>query len=84
MITTTNAGKKFAGVRPTPLLKPVFAPFSFMPYNLPYPARCYWERLREQLGNMMETHILGTSQGTTWEHDGNTYIGNVSGNNLGT
>jgi hypothetical protein len=38
MIPTTNAGKKFAGVRPTPLL------------------RCYWERLREQLGNMMETH----------------------------
>jgi len=27
--------------------------------------RCYWERLREQLGN------LGTLKGTCWEHVGN-------------
>jgi len=28
IIPTTNAGKKFAGVIHTPLLKPVFTPFS--------------------------------------------------------
>jgi len=56
IIPTTNAGgKKFAGVIPTPLLKPVFTPFSFIP-----PLAV----------------LLGTSQGTTWEQDGNTYIGN--------
>ncbi len=29
-----------------------------------WPARCYWERLREQLGNSMETHTLGTRKQT--------------------
>jgi hypothetical protein len=71
MIPTTNAGKKLAGVLiPTPLLKPVFPPFSLMHYNLPYPEVL----LGTSQGTTWEHdgNTLGTSQGTTWEHDGNT------------